>query len=226
MKEIIILGAGGTGMDVVSIINSINAHEKTWKIIGFLDDNDQLIGKKIMGIPVIGKIENIDIYDNKYFISSIGHPTNRKVRKIIWEKMSKYKFATIIHPSAVIYDNVSIGDGTVVNGNCVLASNVHIGENVIMGYGCNIAHETIIEPHVAMGAGVSLSSGVVVGRGSYIGAGVSSTHGIKIEENTLVSVGAAIISDLKENSQRMWIGVPAITIKQFMKNKLNVRINS
>ena len=224
IKKIIILGAGGAGMDIVSIINSINKLEKTWEIFGFLDDNKNIIGTQVMGIPVLGKIEKLDVYKDKYLISSIAHPTNRDVRKIIWDKMSDYKFATIIHPSAILFDNVSIGEGSVVNANCVLASNIRIGENVIIAYGCNIAHETIIESHVALGTGVNLSSGVVVGKGSYIGAGVSTTHEIKIEENTLVSVGAAVVSDLKGNSLRMWIGVPAISIKEFMKKKITKKL--
>ena len=70
---------------------------------------------------------------------------------------------------------------------------------------------------MTLGTGVNLSSGVVIGEDCYIGAGVSSTHDITVEPDTLVAVGAAIIDDLVNNSMKMWIGVPAIPIKEYIR---------
>ena len=39
MKDIIIVGAGGSGREVLDTIKYINRYEKTWKIKGFIDDN-------------------------------------------------------------------------------------------------------------------------------------------------------------------------------------------
>ena len=86
-----------------------------------------------------------------------------------------------------------------------------------LAYACNIAHETELKEHTTLGTGVNLSSGVIIGEDCYIGAGVSSTHDVKVEPNTLVAVGSAITEDLRNNSMRMWIGVPAITIKDFVR---------
>ena len=46
---------------------------------------------------------------------------------------------------------------------------------------------------------------------------MSSTHDITVEPDTLVAVGAAIIDDLVNNSMKMWIGVPAIPIKEYIR---------
>lgn len=224
MKNLIILGAGGSGEDIVSIVKSINKINNTWNILGFLDDNKKLLGKELCGYKVLGNIDEAINFSNAYFISSIANPTNRIIRSFIYKKVKSLggEFATLVHPSAILYENVELSEGTIVNALCVLGSNSKIKENVHLAYSCNVAHETIIGENSSFGTGVNLSSGVVIGKDCYIGAGVSVSHDIDIEENTLVSVGAAVVTDLKENTQRMWIGVPAISIKEYMKNKINL----
>lgn len=211
MKDLIILGAGGAGWDIVSLIHSFNNSE--WNILGFLDDNEALHNKSFCGVNVIGSIDDCYKWPDAYFVSSIANPTNRLVRKYIWDRVKKHglKFATLIHPSVILYDNVVIEEGCVVNANCVLGTNAHLFPDVHLGYACNIAHETMVYEHTAMGSAVNLSSGVVIGANCYIGAGVSSTHDVTIEEDTLVAVGSAIVTNMKHQDNRMWIGVPAVT---------------
>ncbi len=219
MKDLIILGAGGSGWDIVSIVKAINEKKPEWNIVGYLDDNETLLNKIFTGVKVIGKISECVNYPDAYFISSIANPTNRLVRRKIWDKVKVYdlKFATLIHPSAIIYDDVTIKEGCVVNANCMLGNGAILDEDVHLAYACNIAHETELKEHTTLGTGVNLSSGVIIGEDCYIGAGVSSTHDITVEPNTLVAVGSAITENLVNNSMKMWIGVPAISIKDYVK---------
>jgi sugar O-acyltransferase (sialic acid O-acetyltransferase NeuD family) len=223
MKKIIVLGAGGSGMDILGIIYAINKEKKEWDILGFLDDNLALHGKELDGFKVLGSIDEAINYPDSYFISSIADPTNRIVRRKVWDRVKKYgfRFATLVHPAAIIYKNVCIGEGCVINANCVLGSSVVLENNIHLGYSCNVAHETRIKSHCSFGTGVNFSSGIIVGEDCYIGAGVSATHDVKIDDNILIAVGSAIIDDLKHNSQNIWIGIPAIPIKEYMRNLMN-----
>jgi sugar O-acyltransferase (sialic acid O-acetyltransferase NeuD family) len=225
MKDLIIIGAGGSGMDIVSIIQTINRMKNTWNILGFLDDSLALQNTTILGHKVLGNIKSGSKYEDSYFVSSIAHPTNRLIRQDIISRVKNYtdKIATIIHPSVIVYSGVSISPGCVINAGCVIGSKVSIGENVHIGYGCHIAHETVLSDNVALGSGVNLSSGVVVGLNSYIGAGVSSTHDVKIAENILVAVGSAVVSDIEQSSSDVWIGIPALPMKEYVKNKMLIR---
>lgn len=228
MNKLIILGAGGSGEDIVSIVNAINrnSEETVWEIVGYLDDNPELHGKTKLGIEILGTIASADHYENVYFVSSIANPNNRLIRRKIFDDVKKntgLKFATLVHPTAVLYDNVSLEEGVVINAYCVLGSNTVIGKNVHLAYSCNVAHESKIGDHCAFGTGVNLSSGVDIGDDSYIGVGVAVSHDVTIDSDTLVSVGSAVVSDLKSSGQNMWIGVPAIPIKEFIENKLRLK---
>lgn len=52
MKNIIVFGAGVAGQDIIKEINQNN--DLNYKILGFLDDNTQIWGKKIVNTPVLG----------------------------------------------------------------------------------------------------------------------------------------------------------------------------
>ena len=224
MKDLIILGAGGAGFDIVSIVCHINRTKPTWNILGFLDDDCNLIGKKILGYKVLGTIDLCRSYPNAFFISSIAHPNNRLIRKKIYEKVkdAKGRFATIIHPSAVIYEEVDIGEGTVINANTTIGTKVVLGVDIHLAYGCNIGHEAEIGGHCSLGAGVNFSSNVDIGECCYIGCGVSSAHDIKIEANTLVTVGSAIVRSLRNKEKDVvntWIGNPAENSYIYMRKQ-------
>ncbi len=223
MNKIIILGAGGSGHDIISIINSINIINKTYEIIGFLDDNPKLYGKEFLGYKVLGEIKMLDYYTDVFFISSIANPVNRIVRQDIYNRIKTQggRFCSLVHPSAILYDNVEIGDGVVINANCVFGTNVKIGDNVHFGYGCNIAHESIISNHCSFGAGVNLSSSNRIGSDCYIGCGVSSAHDISVCENTLIASGSSIVCDITDNNDT-WIGVPVEKLRKYYKNKFKI----
>ena len=54
MKDIVIIGAGGFGREVAWLIERINNESPTWKIKGFIDDNEQLWGKQEDNYKVLG----------------------------------------------------------------------------------------------------------------------------------------------------------------------------
>ena len=52
----VIVGARGSGKDVLWTIMDINKISNAFDVIGFLDDDKKLHGKKINGYPILGGI--------------------------------------------------------------------------------------------------------------------------------------------------------------------------
>ena len=52
-KEIYIIGASGFGREVAWLIEELDE----WKVKGFIDDNEAIIGTKINNIPVLGTVD-------------------------------------------------------------------------------------------------------------------------------------------------------------------------
>lgn len=157
MKKLIIIGAGQHAQVVAEI-----AEELGYKIIGFLDDN---IAENtvISGYKVIGKNEYC-LQKKAEFVIAIG---NNGVRKEISEKYSSLKYATLIHPSAVVSKHSEVGEGTVVCANAVINTLCKIGGHSIINTSAVIEH------------------GAVIGKYSHIGPTVYITANRELRELTL-----------------------------------------
>ena len=61
MKSIIIIGAGGFGLELLDLIEQINLIKNQFIVLGFLDD--KICGAVVPGINVIGTTQEIINYN-------------------------------------------------------------------------------------------------------------------------------------------------------------------
>ena len=194
--RLIIIGASGHGK-VVADIAARNGYED----IIFLDDDENV--KECGGYPVIGKISDIGFLDGFLFIA-IG---NTNVRKRLMSENSNRKFPTLIHPSAVIADNVEIGNGSVIMAGSVVNPGVKIGKGCIVNTSSSIDHDCIIGDFVHIAVGSRLCGSVTVGDTTWIGAGATIKNNIYICENCIIGAGATVIRNI--DTMGIYVGVPA-----------------
>lgn len=186
MQDIIIVGAGGMGREVLAVLKNSNTVTPTWNILGFVDDGKQ-VGEEVNGIKVLGGVEYLNtIIQETSCCIAISLP---KVRKALKDKItnSKITFPTIIHPSVVISDDefVSYGEGCLLLINTVFTTNITLGNFVIVNAGAIINHDAEISNFSTIMPGVNISTGAKVGEGCYIGTGskISKPHSISAWES-------------------------------------------
>ena len=107
-------------------------------------------------------------------ILSIG---NNKVRKELSAKLN-VKYATAIHPSAIISVHSKMGEGTVVMPSAVINSGVSIGKHNIINTGAVLEHDCFFEDFVHICPNATLGGNVTVGEGTQIGIGAVVIQGI------------------------------------------------
>lgn len=202
-KSVVIIGASGHGKVIADII--VNSDDK---VLGFLDDADDVQGKKIIGFPVLGKIADYVNYRDCEFVIAIGNPYIR-------EKISKelpVKWYTAIHPTAVISSlDVEIGEGTVIMANAVVNPSARIGKHCIINTGAIVEHDNILEDYVHLSPNVTLAGIVKVGKSTHIGAGSCTKQVLNIASDCIIGAGSVIVKDITESGT--YVGVPARKIK-------------
>ncbi|KPD04353.1 UDP-3-O-(3-hydroxymyristoyl)glucosamine N-acyltransferase [Moellerella wisconsensis] len=99
-----------------------------------------------------------------------------------------------IHASAVIAEDVKLGNNVAIGANAVIETGVELGDNVIIGAGCFIGKETKI------------------GAGSRLWANVTIYHKIEIGEHCLIHSGTIIGADGfgYANDRGNWIKIPQL----------------
>ena len=201
MKDmLIIIGASGHGKVVADIAIKLNK----WQSIAYFDDDDSI--KTCMGLQVIGKTVDVIKYKDKAeFFIAIG---NNLIRERIYRELENIGIETItlIHPSAIIGNDVEIGLGTVVMAGTVINSSSRIGKAWIINTSSSVDHDKLIGDFVHIAPGVRLAGTVKVGNGSWLGIGSVVSNNLSICSNCKLGAGAVVVKDIEESGT--YIGVP------------------
>ncbi|HPN29459.1 MAG TPA: acetyltransferase [bacterium] len=217
-KKIIIFGTGGNCIDILDVINDVNASERkpSYQCFGFLDDDEKKWGKEFYGVKVLGGLDSADSYKECLFVNGIGSPLNFWKKKDIIAKtnITLDRFETIIHPTARVSSMSNLGYGAVVFQNVTIASNVQIGNHVIILPNSIISHDDIIGDYSCIAGGVCISGGVNVGHSCYLGSNSSIIGNIKIGDYCLIGMGSVILENISGNS--VMVGNPA----RFLRNSI------
>ena len=196
MKQLVIIGASGHGKVVADI-----ARKTGYEEICFLDDNETLT--ECGGYPVVGRSSEWNRFDCDFFVA-IG---NARTRERIMGKLEGKTIPILIHPSAVIGENVSIGVGTVVVAGAIINPDATIGKGCIINTGASVDHDCKIDDFVHVSVGAHVAGTVDVGKGTWIGAGVVVSNNLNICGDCMIGAGAIVIKDI--SNPGTYIGVPA-----------------
>jgi len=215
-EKILILGAGQHGRVVANLLKTSKNTKNKFTVFGFLDDNPKLQNTKVFGIPVVGKISELEEIKKKSKIKyGIMGISNRflESRGKYFEKLilAKYKSVNVIHDSAIVDKQSKIGIGNVINPICVVNAFAKIGNNCVIYTSSVIEHEDIIGDNVFIGPGVLLTADVKVGNNTFLGVGSRIIPHITVGENVTIGAGSVVIRDVGDNEKVA--GIPAKPIK-------------
>ena len=202
MKKIIIIGGVGNGTVALSTIIDINKVKKTWKILGFFNDFEK---EEINGYPVIGKInkESVDQYindENIFFIytmisAKFNHHFLHRLRDL---KIPYYRFATIIHPTAIVSEQTKIGCGVSIQPFVSVGPNVTIGNHVQIYAQSLIGHNSKLDNYSYVANNACIGASVHLKEGAYLGTNCATLENIAIGKWSLVGIGSVVIKDIPD----------------------------
>ena len=207
MKDLVIIGTGGVGRETALIVEEINKVKPEWNILGFIDDNKDLIGKEIMGYKVIGDRSYLNNFEKEIYVVIAISNYSMKEGLVKYLTNKNIKYATFIHPSVKINDTIEIGEGSIIYPGVIMTVNIKVGNHVIISPKCGIGHDTLIEDYVTLLWNVNVSGAERIRQGATLGSGSTIIQGLEIGRNSFVGAGAVVIRDVEENKTA--VGVPS-----------------
>ena len=210
MKSIII-GAGTYGEVYLSYLIAAGID-----VIGFLDDNEDLIGKKIRNVIVLGKTDLLECLKYSHGIEAVYCPLGDNHLRVKFLKHALelgYKTPNYIHPSVIISPDVHIGShGVYILPSTVVMPCCEIHDFVMVSVHSIVSHHTTIEEGVFLSFGVNMGASVKVHKYAYIGINATVMTGVcELGENCLIGAGAVVIKNVPANA--VMVGVPAKVLK-------------
>lgn len=138
--------------------------------------------------------------------------SNSKDRYDIVQRLPKEtKFFSFIHPTALIMDNVEIGDGSFIGAYSILTTNIKIGKHTILNRGNHIGHDCIIGDYFSAMPGAIVSGNVTISDIVYMGNNSSIREKLSIHSSSIIGMNSAVIKSINESG--VYVGVPVKKIK-------------
>lgn len=194
MKKVAFIGAGS---HLHSVYDSMD--KTAYEVVGCLD-NLLDTGSIVLGMPVIGKLDDFDILKKQgveAVMISIGDITMRErlIQRINSMNMPMF---TVIDPSAVVSSSATIYEGTFIGKRAIVNADTVIGKGCIINSGSIVEHDVLIGSNVHVAPGAVICGGTEIRDCCLIGANATVIQQITIGAHATVGAGATIIRDVKE----------------------------
>ena len=201
MQDILLLGFGGHCRSIIDSIENSNIYS----IYGILDKEEKM-GEIYKNYKVIGTDEDLQKFYNKgiknIFIC-IGFMGNNNIRNILYQKVKKIGFevVNIIDKTAILANNIKLGEGIFIGKRAILNSNVMIDNMAIINTGAIIEHDSYVGEYSHVSIASILCGSVNIGESVFIGANSTIINNINIEKNTIIGAGSVVVKDVFKNSK-------------------------
>ena len=201
MTEIVIVGAGGHGREVLDIVE---AHPD-WSFRGFVADpapDSELLERR--GALFLGSVADIP-RDVAYTIG-IG---DGEVRRRIDTELTDLglEAAVLVHPAATLGSDFLLDAGVQVAAGGRITTNVRLGRHVQVNVNAVVSHDCRVGDYSTLSPGAHLNGAVSLGEGVFMGTGAIAVPGVSIGSNATIGAGAVVVDDVPAGVTA--VGVPA-----------------
>lgn len=169
-RDIIIVGAGGWGREVIWTLERINEREETWNILGFADDDPAKATGSVEGYPLLGDVEKA-FQDNPAAAVYLAIGDNA-ARERIYRRLRGRDFPVIVDPSADVAPTAELRHGVFVGPQAVVSVGAELGKFAIVCSRAGVGHDTRMGDFSMLRPAATLLGHMSVGDHAYIAAGV------------------------------------------------------
>ena len=178
-EGILLIGASGLAREVLAA--GITG------VAGILDDDTDLRGDEIGGVPVIGAVAEAAARTESLLVClGRGQARRSVVRRLREAGVGECRYTTFAARSARIGRSSHVLPGTIVLDGAVLTADAAVGRHVVIMPNCTITHDDVLEDFATLAAGVSLGGSVGDGGSPPIGTsvGLIDGSGCGIDDNS------------------------------------------
>ncbi|MEZ5206488.1 MAG: hypothetical protein R2690_05795 [Acidimicrobiales bacterium] len=161
-RRTVVLGASVHGVHAAEVLRAAGGTP-----VGYVDDAVPA-GTVLHGLPVLGTLADLGavLGDGRADDVLVGIGDNAARCRLVAQlrqEVPGVRFATAVHPSAVIGARTTIGDGTVVMAGVVVNNDCRIGEQVILYTSCSVDHDNVVGDYASLAPNAATGGNVTLG---------------------------------------------------------------
>lgn len=206
-----IYGAGGSGKEMLEMINKYDSLKSRWDGIVFIDDTqEEGVFKSKQRIP-FNAFQTLYKPTDVEIIIAVGEP---KYRDLLADKIIKngYSLTTIISPNASISSDCIIENGVIIKDYSFVSNDAFVGFNTLVQSNAIIGHDAKVGRNCTISAFSAIAGRTIVSDNVFVGISASIREDLHIGEFSIISMGAVVLKDVR--SYKIVIGNPAREIAE------------
>ena len=153
----------------------------------------------------------ISQFDPTKYVAMVAIANSKDRYDMVQKLPKETQFFTFIHPTALIMDNVEIGEGSFIGAYSILTTNIKIGKHAILNRGNHIGHDCETGNYFSAMPGSIISGNVKIHDCVYIGTNSSVKEKISIHSLVTIGSNSTVVKHIDESGT--YAGVPTNKIK-------------
>jgi sugar O-acyltransferase (sialic acid O-acetyltransferase NeuD family) len=191
MKKVLI-GNGGHAREVMAQMGV--------KLLRFVDD--QYVDNDTLPLSQ---------FDPNKHVAMVAIANSRDRYDIIQRLPKETQFFTFIHPTALLMDNIEIGEGSFIGAYSILTTNIKIGKHAILNRGNHIGHDSNIGDYFSAMPGSIVSGNVTIHDLVYLGTNSSIREKLSVHSMVTIGMNSGVVKHIEEPG--IYAGSPLVKIK-------------
>lgn len=205
-KSLLIIGAGNFGREVYAWAKHSPEHGRSWVLAGFLDDRVNILDGYSSAYGTVSAVEDYAPAPGEVFACALGDPASKqKYAGKILERGGT--FINVVHPTAVMGENVRMGIGIILCPYVVVSSDVTLNDFVTVNTHSNIGHDVVIGKWTQVGPSCAINGRAIVGESVFMGSHATILPHGRVGDHAVVGAGSVVLKKVEAGTTVF--GVPA-----------------
>lgn len=199
MLDLIVFGCGSQALYVVENRRAAGLPAP----VAMVDlESGSMVGAAVAGVPIRWNLnDGIGQLDPAGHEVIVAHGDNRRKIEVatLLERFG-VRFASAVHPGAMVSPLAILGSGCIVNAGAVVMPQARLGSHVVLHAMSVVEHDCVLEDGANLAPGATLAGRVTVGRGAYVYTGAVVVPKCRIGAFAVVGAGAVVLRDVAEGT--------------------------
>lgn len=197
-EKYFIYGAGGFARECYQWLQDWLAISEGGVFGGFVASTNTFAERHPLARLYVGPFSPDKVGPTHHFLIANGTPS---VRRKIYAEISSLQgnIATLIHPSAIVGDRCSIGEGSILCPQTVLSCDISIGKGSLLNSGTTVGHDAILGDFNVLSPQTDITGHVRMGDENFFGSQASVLPHVHLHNHCKIAAGSVVYYGFKKS---------------------------
>lgn len=197
MPDIVIVGGGGFGLEVVTYLVDLMAKDPDLRLKGVVDDGTPRLGDFPVELPHLGGLDDYRAQEQDALLIAVG---NAAARWAVARRLGGARYYTLVHPTAYVAASATLEPGAIVCPLAFVGPLARVGAHAALNVQSSLGHDARLGAGSVLSPGTKVNGGASVGEGCFLGTLATVSPGATIGAFSKVAAGSVFSGEAEPGS--------------------------